>query len=166
MKNPATTIIPPQINSAPTAASKPPSSAPVVASQRGIDVSEVRHDRDSDYQTLIRLTVTTENQTRSISGTLFGGDKPRVVNVKGVPMEAELGPHMLYVTNDDKPGLIGRLGTVLGEAGVNIATFHLGRDRAGGDAIALVEIDGDIAPEVVAKVAALPNVVQARALAF
>ncbi|MEK9661463.1 MAG: phosphoglycerate dehydrogenase, partial [Alphaproteobacteria bacterium] len=104
-------------------------SAPVVASQRGIDVSEVRHDRDSDYQTLVRLTVTTENQTRSIAGTLFGGDKPRVVNVKGVPMEAELGPHMLYVTNDDKPGLIGRLGTVLGEAGVNIATFHLGRDR-------------------------------------
>jgi D-3-phosphoglycerate dehydrogenase len=110
--------------------------------------------------------VTTENQTRSIAGTLFGGDKPRVVNVKGVPMEAELGPHMLYVTNDDKPGLIGRLGTVLGEAGVNIATFHLGRDRVGGDAIALVEIDGEIPADVMAKVAALPNVVQARVLAF
>lgn len=141
-------------------------SAPVVASQRGIEVSEVRHDRDSDYQTLIRLTVTTENQTRSIAGTLFGGDKPRVVNVKGVRMEAELGPHMLYVTNDDKPGLIGRLGSVLGEAGVNIATFHLGRDRIGGDAIALVEVDGEIPPAVVEQVASLPNVVQARALAF
>jgi D-3-phosphoglycerate dehydrogenase len=141
-------------------------SAPVIAHERGIDVSEVRRDRDSDYQTLIRLTVTTENQTRSIAGTLFGGDKPRVVNVKGVPMEAELGPHMLYVTNNDRPGLIGRLGTVLGDAGVNIATFHLGRDRAGGDAIALVEVDGEIPSDVVEKVASLPNVVQARALAF
>jgi D-3-phosphoglycerate dehydrogenase len=141
-------------------------SAPVIAHQRGIDVSEVRHGRDSDYQTLIRLTVTTENQTRSIAGTLFGGDKPRVVNVKGVPMEAELGPHMLYVTNNDRPGLIGGLGTILGDAGVNIATFHLGRDRIGGDAIALVEVDQEIPPGVVQQVESLPNVVQARALVF
>jgi len=141
-------------------------SAPVIAHQRGIDVSEVRHDRDSDYQTLIRLTVKTENQTRSIAGTLFGGDKPRVVNVKGVPMEAELGPHMLYITNDDKPGLIGQLGTILGDAGVNIATFHLGRDKVGGDAIALVEVDQEIPADVVKQVADLPSVVQARALVF
>ena len=141
-------------------------SAPVIANQRGIDVAEVRHDRDSDYQTLIRLTVTTENQTRSVAGTLFGGDKPRVVNVKGVRMEAELGPHMLYITNNDKPGLIGGLGTILGNAGVNIATFHLGRDKIGGDAIALVEVDQKITPEVVDQVANLPNVMQARALAF
>ena len=113
-------------------------SAPVIAHQRGIDVSDVRHDRQSDYQTLIRLTITTENQTRNVTGTLFGDDKPRLVNVKGVPMEAELGPHMLYVNNNDRPGLIGGLGTILGEAGVNIGTFHLGRTEPGGDAIALV----------------------------
>ncbi|NKB48919.1 MAG: phosphoglycerate dehydrogenase [Alphaproteobacteria bacterium] len=141
-------------------------SAPVIAHQRGVEVSDVRHDRQTDYQTLIRLTITTENQTRSVAGTLFGDDKPRLVNVKGVPMEAELGPHMLYVNNNDQPGLIGGLGTVLGEAGVNIGTFHLGRTAPGGDAIALVEIDNEVSPEVLHAVASLPNVVQAKALSF
>jgi D-3-phosphoglycerate dehydrogenase len=141
-------------------------SAPVIANQRGIEVSDSRHDRQGDYQTLIRLTITTENQTRSVAGTLFGDDKPRLVNVKGVPMEAELGPHMLYVNNNDRPGLIGGLGTVLGEAGVNIGTFHLGRTKPGGDAIALVEVDVELSPEVLQAVADLPNVVQAKALSF
>lgn len=141
-------------------------SAPVIAHQRGIEVSDARHDRQTDYQTLIRLTITTENQTRSVAGTLFGDDKPRLVNVKGVPMEAELSAHMLYVNNDDRPGLIGGLGTVLGEAGVNIGTFHLGRTKPGGDAIALVEIDDEVSPEVLQAVADLPNVVQAKALSF
>lgn len=141
-------------------------SAPIIAHQRGIEVSDVRHDRQTDYQTLIRLTITTENQTRSVAGTLFGDDKPRLVNVKGVPMEAELSAHMLYVNNNDRPGLIGGLGTVLGEAGVNIGTFHLGRTEPGGEAIALVEVDDEVSPEVLQAVADLPNVVQAKALSF
>jgi len=140
--------------------------APVMASERGIGVSEVRTDREGDYQTLIRLTVVTENQSRSVAGTLFGGDRPRIVDVKGVPMEAGLGSHMLYVTNEDKPGLIGRLGTVLGDAGLNIATFQLGRTATGGDAIALVEVDQEVPADVLKAVAALPNVVQAKALNF
>jgi len=89
-----------------------------------------------------------------------------LVNVKGVPMEAELSAHMLYVNNDDRPGLIGGLGTVLGEAGVNIGTFHLGRTAPGGDAIALVEVDEEVSPEVLQAVADLPNVIQAKALSF
>ena len=141
-------------------------SAPVIAHQRGIDISDVRHDRQGDYHTLIRLTITTENQTRTVAGTLFGDDKPRLVNVKGVPMEAELGAHMLYVNNNDRPGLIGGLGTVLGEAGVNIGTFHLGRTAPGGDAIALVEVDVEVPPDVLQAVANLPNVVQVKALSF
>ena len=141
-------------------------SAPVIANRRSIDVSDVRHDRPGDYQTLIRLTITTENQTRAVAGTLLADDKPRLVNVKGVPMEAELGPHMLYVNNNDRPGLIGRLGTLLGEAGLNIATFHLGRTQPGGDAIALVEVDEEVPVAVLKAVAGLPNVVQAKALSF
>ncbi len=141
-------------------------SAPVMAYQRGIDVSDIRHNRATDYQTLIRLTITTENQTRSVAGTLFGDDRPRLVNVKGVPMEAELGRHMLYVNNNDRPGLIGGLGTLLGEAGVNIGTFHLGRTKPGGEAIALVEVDEEVPPEVLQAVANLPNVVQAKVLSF
>ena len=140
--------------------------APVMASERGIELSEGRTERAGDYQTLIRLTVVTDKQTRSVTGTLFGGNNPRVIDVKGVPLEAELRSHMLYVTNEDKPGLIGLLGTVLGDAGLNIATFQLGRTEAGGDAIALVEVDQAVPAEVLAKVAALPNVVQAKALNF
>jgi D-3-phosphoglycerate dehydrogenase len=140
--------------------------APVVARERNIDVTEVKHERDCDYQTLIRLTVTTERGPRSIAGTLFGGDKPRLVEIKGIPIEAVLGPHMLYITNEDKPGLIGALGLTLGEAGVNIATFHLGRAGRGEEAIALLELDEAIAPAVLEKVRSLPHIKQATALRF
>ncbi|MCW5747965.1 MAG: ACT domain-containing protein, partial [Alphaproteobacteria bacterium] len=140
--------------------------APLVARERGIDVAEVKHDRDSDYQTQITVTVTTERRTRSVSGTLFGGKHPRLVNIKGIEIEAEFAPRMLYITNDDKPGFIGRLGALLGDAGLNIATFHLGRDKPGGEAIALVAVDQQLDPALIAKIAALDGVTQAHALAF
>ena len=140
--------------------------APVIARERSIDVTEVKHERDCDYQTLIKLTVTTERGPRCVAGTLVGGDKPRLVQIKDIAIEAELGPHMLYVTNEDRPGLIGALGQVLGDAGVNIATFHLGRVGQGGEAIALLELDEAIAPAVLDKVRALPHIKQALALRF
>jgi D-3-phosphoglycerate dehydrogenase len=126
----------------------------------------VKHERDCDYQTLIRLTVTTERGARSISGTLFGGTKPRLVEIKGIEIEAELGPHMLYITNEDRPGLIGALGKILGDAEVNIATFHLGRTERGADAIALLEVDEPISAEVLEQVRALPHIKQAATLRF
>jgi D-3-phosphoglycerate dehydrogenase len=140
--------------------------APLIARERDIEVSEITHDRPGDYQTLIRLAVTTDRQRRSVAGTLFGGDKPRIVNIKGIPIEAELGPHMLYITNLDKPGIIGSLGTTLGDAGVNIATFHLGRSAPGGDALALLEVDQPLSEAVLQAVRDLPHVTQARALSF
>jgi D-3-phosphoglycerate dehydrogenase len=140
--------------------------APVIARQRNIDVAEIRHERDCDYQTLIRLTVTSETQIRGVAGTLFGGDKPRIVEIKGIAIEAELAPHMLYITNADKPGLIGALGTTLGDAGLNIATFHLGRAKPGGEALALIELDQAIPPAVLAKVRQLPHIRQAMPLEF
>jgi D-3-phosphoglycerate dehydrogenase len=140
--------------------------APVIARQRDIDVASVRHERDCDYQTLVRLTVTTERGDRSVAGTLFAGDKPRLVEIKGIPIEAELGPQMLYIANEDKPGIIGALGTTLGDAGVNIATFHLGRVAPGEDAIALIELDGKVDPGVIAQVRALPHINQATLLRF
>ncbi|MGH6959768.1 MAG: ACT domain-containing protein, partial [Dongiaceae bacterium] len=123
-------------------------------------------DRPGDYQSVIRLTVVTDRRTRDIAGTLFGGDKPRIVEIKGIRVEAELGRHMLYTTNEDKPGYIGRLGTLLGEAGVNIATFHLGRSAPGADAIALIEVDQALDDALLARVRAIPGVMQAEALAF
>jgi D-3-phosphoglycerate dehydrogenase len=140
--------------------------APVIARERNIDITEVKRERAGDYHTLIRLTIVTEQRTRSITGSLFGGDKPRLVGIDEVPIEAELSTHMLYIRNEDKPGFIGRLGATLGDAGVNIASFHLGRTSAGENAIALVSVDQRIGDDVLAKIAALPSVVQARVLRF
>jgi D-3-phosphoglycerate dehydrogenase len=140
--------------------------APVVARERGLDVAETVHDRPSEYQTLIRVTVTTDKMTRSVAGTLFAGAHPRLVEVKGIKVEADFGRHMLYVTNQDKPGFIGRFGATLAGAGINIATFHLGRAAQGGDAICLVSVDEPVPEDVLAMVRTLPLVVQATALDF
>ena len=140
--------------------------APVTARDRGIDVTETVHDRPSEYQTLVRVTVETDHLTRSVSGTLFAGCRPRIVEIKGIKVEADFGRHMLYVTNQDKPGFIGRFGAALSEAGINIATFHLGRAEAGGDAICLVTVDEPVSETVLATVRALPLVVQATTLSF
>ncbi len=140
--------------------------APVVARERGLAVDELTRGKRGAYDTYIRLTVKTERQERSVAGTVFSDSKPRIIQVKGIDMEAGLAPHMLYVTNEDKPGFIGALGTTLGDAGVNIATFHLGRQEEGGDAIALVEVDNAVPSEVLDAVRALPHVQQAKPLAF
>jgi D-3-phosphoglycerate dehydrogenase len=141
-------------------------SAPAVARERGIEVSETIHEHPGDYETLIRVTVATERRSRSVSGTLFGGNRPRLVEINEIPVEAELGEHMLYTTNRDKPGVIGQLGQALGDAGVNVATFHLGRTAPGADAIALIQVDQPLDRDLIARISALPNVTQAKALRF
>jgi len=140
--------------------------APVVAKQRGIQIEEVTRPSHGAYETYVRLTVTTDRQERSVAGTVFRDGKPRIIQVKGINMEAELGPHMLYITNNDKPGFIGTLGATLGDAGVNIATFHLGRLERGGNAIALIEVDEEVPVDVLETVANLPHVTQVKTLAF
>jgi D-3-phosphoglycerate dehydrogenase len=103
---------------------------------------------------------------RSVAGSVFSDGKPRIIQIKGIELESEFGPHMLYVTNMDKPGFIGALGTLLGNAKVNIATFHLGRQAQGQDAICLVQIDEQVPEAVLAAVHKLPHVRQAKQLAF
>ena len=141
-------------------------SAPAVAKERGIALEETKRGQEGAYETYMRLTVKTERQTRSVAGTVFADGKPRLIQIKGIDMEGSFGPHMLYVTNQDKPGFIGRLGSLLGEAGINIATFNLGRATKGDDAIALVEVDEPVTEDVLAKIQALENVVQAKKLSF
>jgi D-3-phosphoglycerate dehydrogenase len=141
-------------------------SAPIVAKDRGIIVEDTRRDAEGDYDSLITLAVVTDRQTRSVSGTVFADGRPRIVDIKGIRMDAEFAPSMLYVTNKDKPGFVGRFATLLAEAGINIATFHLGRESAGGNAIALVEIDGSVPAEVLAKVRQIVNVQQVKPLQF
>ncbi|MCJ9427598.1 phosphoglycerate dehydrogenase [Kordiimonas marina] len=140
--------------------------APLIAKERNIQVTEVKHDREGDYQTLIRLSIETEKRTRSVSGTLFANHEPRIVEVNGVLLEAKVAPNMLYVINDDKPGFIGALGSLLGFNGVNVATFSLGRRIVGEEAVALVAVDEPIKDIVLDQVAALAHVRQAKKLSF
>lgn len=140
--------------------------APEIAKERDVNITESRTDKIDDYINLIRIIIETERGERSVAGTLFADHKPRIVEVKGVSLEAELAEYMLYISNMDKPGFIGSLGKTLGDHAINIATFHLGRDNEGGDAIALVAIDQPITNGVLEKISSLPNVVQAKPLEF
>ncbi len=141
-------------------------SAPTIAAHRGIIIDEVTRAAAGDYESFITLSVTTAKQERAVGGTVFHDGKPRILSIKGIKVDAEFTPSMIYVTNEDKPGFIGRFASLLGEAGVNIATFALGRDREGGSAIALVSIDGPAPEAVLAKVGQIPGVKQAKALRF
>ncbi len=141
--------------------------ASVAARDHGIDVAETAHDRPTEYLTLVRVTVETDGGlARTVTGTLFAGSRPRIVEIKGIKVEADFAPYMLYVTNQDKPGFIGRFGATLAGAGINIATFHLGRSAQGGDAICLVSVDEPVDNSVLEMVRTLPLVVQATPLAF
>ena len=129
-------------------------------------IEETTREAAGDYESLITVTVVTDKQSRHVSGTVFADGRPRIVNIKGIRMDAEFGPSMIYITNRDKPGFIGKFSSTMGDAGINIATFHVGREAPGGNAVALIEIDGELPPDVLDRVRALPQVQQAKPLKF
>ncbi len=139
-------------------------SAPAVAESRGIDIATIMREKE-DLPTAIRLKIKTEKREKEVTGTLFGG-KPRIVSIDNVPVEVAVTPSMLFIRNDDKPGLIGGIGTILGEAGVNIADFRLGRIEGTSEAVAIVAIDGEVPKDVIERLRALPTVQQLKALTF
>ena len=132
--------------------------APFLARERGIEVREIKTEREGDYHTLIRVSVKTSQGERSVAGTLFGNGAPRLVELFGIKVEADLDGNMLYIANVDAPGFIGGVGGILGEAKINIGTFHLGRREAGGEAILLLSVDEQVPQTLVDKICALPNV--------
>jgi D-3-phosphoglycerate dehydrogenase len=140
--------------------------APYLAKERGLDVREIRHDREGDYHTLVRVTVATSQGDRSVAGTLFGNQEARLVEAFGIKVEADLDGHMLYIVNEDAPGFIGRIGTLLGEVGINIGTFHLGRREAGGEAVLLLSLDTPLPQAVLDEARKLPGVKAMMPLAF
>ncbi|MFT8736075.1 MAG: phosphoglycerate dehydrogenase [Zymomonas mobilis] len=141
--------------------------APFLARERGLDVREVRHDRNGAYHTLIRVTLRDDKgQEKSVAGTLFGSEGTRLVEIFGIKIEANLKGDMLYIVNDDAPGFIGRLGTLLGKAGVNIGTFHLGRRNTGGEAVLLLSVDSPVTAGKMAKVSELAGVREVKSLHF
>ena len=137
-----------------------------LAEARGIEISETKTGSSQDFRSLMTVTVITEKRTHMAAGTLFTGKEPRIVNIDGVPVEAALAPYMLYIRNEDKPGLIGGLGTILAEAGQNIADFRLGRVGRDETAVALVALDEELSDEIFAQVEALPQIRQAQRLRF
>lgn len=140
--------------------------APYLARERGIEVREIRNSREGAYNTLVRVTVTTDSGNRSVAGTLFGAGAPRLVEIFGIGVEAELEGRMVYIVNDDQPGFIGRIGTLLGSNGINIGTFNLGRRDAGGEAVALLSVDQPIPQDVVDQACSLEDVRLVKPLEF
>ena len=129
-------------------------------------IEETTRTQEGAFESYIRLTVHTDDYDRSVAGTVFSDGRPRIIQVRNIDMEFECAPRMLFVRNADKPGFIGRFGMLMGEAGLNIATLNLGRDRPGGDAICMVAIDEPVSEEVLAKIRALPQVVRVNPLQF
>ncbi len=139
--------------------------APLMARERGIEVTEISNEEIENYQATITVSVETDRRQRSASGAIFGG-APRLVQMHDARMEAELKGFMLFVRNQDKPGFIGRLGSTLGNAGVNIANFHLGRAEGDGSAVALIQLDSACPPEVLQTLESLPDVLTVKTLQF
>ncbi len=126
-------------------------SAPIAAAERGIRISRTTQAKTGVFDAYVKLSVVTASMERSIAGTVFSDGKPRFIQIKGINIDAEIGRHMLYTTNEDVPGIIGALGRTMGDNGVNIANFTLGRKEAGGEAIALLYVDQPVAPAVLKK---------------
>lgn len=142
-------------------------SAPAVARDRGIVVDEIKREGGaSDFESVIRITVDAEDMPRDAAGTVFNDGKPRVIEIRGIAIDAAFAPHMLYVRNHDKPGFIGRLGSILGDAGVNVATFNLGREEEGGSAICFCAVDAPVSDAVLKQIDAIPQVRRVRAVKF
>jgi D-3-phosphoglycerate dehydrogenase len=141
-------------------------SAPIMVKERGIRVSEIKRDKSGVFDGYISLKVKTANQERAVAGTCFSDGKPRFIQIKDINLDAEVGRHMVYTTNNDAAGIIGLLGTVFGNNNVNIANFQLGRNRPGGDAIALLYVDEPVPEKVLNEVRAYPEILSAKALEF
>jgi D-3-phosphoglycerate dehydrogenase len=124
-------------------------SAPVIAKERGIKISTTNQDKSGIFEGYIKVTVVTDKLERSVAGTVFSDGKPRFIQIKGINIDAEIGPYMLFTTNEDIPGIIGTLGKTLGENSINIANFTLGRSAIGGEAIGLLYLDGPVTAPVV-----------------
>jgi D-3-phosphoglycerate dehydrogenase len=137
-----------------------------IAESKGIQISETKSGSQKDFRSLITVTLVTENRTRAVAGTLFTGREPRIVNVEGVPIEAALAKDMLFIRNEDKPGLIGALGTILGNAKQNIADFRLGRTEGADSAVCLISLDAPLPDDLFKEVSNLEQVKTAKRLSF
>jgi hypothetical protein len=141
-------------------------SAPDIAKERGVAVEQtVYGTTKSPYDSVVSLTIVAERQERTIRGTVFAG-RPRIISIKGIEVDIEFSPSMLYVTGTDKPALLGRLITMLADAGINVANLNIGREQPGGNIIALLHVDGPVPKDVVDALRRIPDIQRVMPLAF
>lgn len=140
--------------------------APVIAKERGIKVVESKSSEAKDYTSSITMTVKTEDGLSQVSGTIFGREEPRIVNVNGVTIDIVPEGHMLVSENKDKPGFIGSMCSILGDNGVNIGRLHLGREAIGGRAIVFTSVDSPVPPDVIEQIANLSDIISVAQVKF
>jgi D-3-phosphoglycerate dehydrogenase len=133
--------------------------APLIAKERGIRVVESRSSEAKDYTSMISLTVKTAQEAGYAAGTIFGRQDLRIVRVNKFIVEVIPEGHMLVVSNYDKPGVIGNLGTTLGSNNVNIARLHLSREQIDGEALVVLTTDTMVHEDVLDKLRNLPNII-------
>ncbi|MEO1924541.1 MAG: ACT domain-containing protein, partial [Gammaproteobacteria bacterium] len=136
-----------------------------VARDRGIHVTEAKEDLEEAYHNRVTISITTEDKTRSVCGTIIQ-NRPRLIEIKGIKLESEFGEHMLYITNQDEPGTIGAIGNFAADKNINIANMHLGRRESRGDAISLLEIDGPVTQEDLKALRSIKHIRSAQYLRF
>jgi len=141
-------------------------SAPSQLHDRGVDVSEKRSAASSSYAFEIGITVITDQETHNVRGTLFNRNDPRICTIDGMRVDAKPEGYMLVCANEDRPLIIGRVCTIIGEAGVNIANLMLGREEKGGHALTVLNLDAPLSPEVLDKIQKTPHVMEARLVAL
>ena len=137
-----------------------------VAESRGIEIKQSYDNKSKNWRSMINVIVTTDERVRNVTGTLFTGKEPRIVNIEGVPIEAALCKDMLFIRNNDKPGMIGNVGRILGDADQNIADFRLGRKASGQEAICLIALDAPISDDLFKKIEDLEQINSLKRLSF
>ncbi|MBV6341867.1 phosphoglycerate dehydrogenase [Candidatus Magnetobacterium casense] len=136
--------------------------ASVIAKDRGIEVKVTKSEDAGDYNTMLSLKVKTDRAEHVLSGTLFSKRDPRIVKVNNFYIEIIPEGIMLFINNNDKPGVIGNIGNLLGQAGINIARMNFGRETRGGRAVSVVSVDSDIGAEMMNQIKGLPNILSVK----
>ncbi|UCD35800.1 MAG: ACT domain-containing protein, partial [Nitrospiraceae bacterium] len=132
--------------------------APLIARERGIEVKEVTTADAGDYLSMLVIRIKSGKKESSVSGTLHGKKEPRIIGVNGFPVEIVPEGEMLVLSNNDRPGVIGNIGTLLGDNKINIARMHFGRAARGGKAISVVSVDKPVSRDMLSRIKKLPNV--------
>jgi len=136
--------------------------APLIARERGIEIKEIKSTDQGDYQSMIALRINAKKKTSYFAGTLYGKKDPRIVFVDSFKVEIIPQGELLFMYNNDKPGVIGNIGSLLGKNKINIARMHFGRETPGGTAISVVSIDSPASPALLKKIQGLPNILSVK----